>query len=144
VIVFGALNVMFGGLGLACIPLMFVALAAMPEAAELGVSMKVWTAISYSINFACSVWLLVLGIGLLNCKRWGRTGSIAYAWFNLLFAAVGMVVNIGYLVVSDLLPAPGEMVGLVGAIAGVALAFVYPILLIVFMKRPAVVEACRR
>jgi hypothetical protein len=92
-----------------------------------------------------SLALLVGGIGLLLVKAWGRTLSIGYAWYAIVSVVAGMLVNWLYLVQPML--AQGEAGGLgqaaaiggaVGGMIGGCFSVIYPVVLLIFMYRPAV------
>ncbi len=150
VTVFGILNIIFGILGLLCTPLAIAVtfLPNQPEGLQLGPAMKAYGIVGHIIGFAVSILLLAAGIGLLHLKRWARKASYGYGWFALVWALVGLAVNV--IVYSSMLPKaspetmPAVVGGLVGGMCGGIVGLVYPIFLIVYMKRPLVVEACQR
>ncbi|MGB7580916.1 MAG: hypothetical protein WBL85_00520, partial [Sedimentisphaerales bacterium] len=39
--------------------------------------------LSCLVSVVLSIWLIVLGIGLLRMKKWSRRGSIIYAWVSI-------------------------------------------------------------
>jgi hypothetical protein len=92
-----------------------------------------------------SLTLLVGGIGLLFVKAWGRTLSIGYAWYAIVSVVAGMLVNWLYLLQPML--AQGEAGGLgqaaaiggaVGGMISGCFSVIYPVVLLIFMYRPAV------
>jgi len=144
VTVFGILNIVFGSLGLLCMPVGLIAILAMPNAINTAATVKAWMLLSGVVGLACTIFLIVVGIGLLYLKAWARTGSLVYGWFAIIWGIIGTVVNFGlipsggYGLSHDALP--GTIHGIIGGLVGL----IYPILLIVFMRRPNVKEACTR
>jgi uncharacterized membrane protein len=88
--------------------------------------------------------LIAAGIGLLYLKAWARVLSLGYGWFAIVWGIIGMVVNVG-LITSGAYGAPRDAVGgMMGGVFGGLVGLIYPILLIVFMRRPNVKDACTR
>ena len=155
-LVFGILNSVFGLLGLcgtaASSAMFFVDLPQDPgmpnPALELIRSDSTYRLIMQTmIVLGClaSLALLVGGIGLLLVKAWGRTLSIGYAWYAIVSVVAGMLVNWLYLLQPML--AQGEAGGLgqaaaiggaVGGMISGCFSVIYPVMLLIFMYRPAV------
>ena len=75
VTVFGILNIVFGGLGLLCMPVALLPIflpAEMQQGTQLGPGMKAYLGVTLVIGFFCNILLVATGIGLLNLKRWAR------------------------------------------------------------------------
>ena len=144
VTVFGVLNIVFGSLGLLCTPFGMIATFAMPDVLNPSPGFKGWLIFSYLVGFACTIWLLVLGIGLLNLKRWSRTGSIAYGWFAIVFGIIGMIVDFAAIASGGLSPTDEALPGFIGGIFGGLIGLAYPIVLLVFMNKTATVESCAK
>lgn len=142
VTVFGILNVVFGGFGLLCSPFGMAGMIMLGDIYDRSPGFKAWLLASYGVSFACAIWLLALGIGLLRLRRWARSGSIAYGWFSIAFGTVGLLVNVGMLATDSLSLPPEAMPGFIGGTIGGLIGFIYPILLIVFMRKPAARDAC--
>lgn len=162
-IVFGILNILFGVLGLcgtAGSSAMF--LVEMPrdpalpnpmlELLDSNPSYRLFLQVSIALGGLASLALLAAGIGLLLAKAWGRTLSVGYAWYAIVAAIVGMVVNWVYVlqpmlaaVKADPGPAAaGALGGAVGGMVGGLFGLAYPIVLLVFMNRAALREALAR
>jgi hypothetical protein len=159
VTVFGVLNIVFGVFGL--LSLLFAA-AFLAAAKATGAHRplvfetlhshvyRVWTTVSLPLGFVAAGVLVVAGVGLLVMKRWARVMTIVYAIYALVQALAGIAITF-----TVLLPAAVEassrrgpeaiaaIAGFVGAIVGGVLGLAYPILLLIFMTRPRVVEAFR-
>lgn len=142
VTVFGILNIVFGGLGLLCMPFTLIASFVFPDVLHPSAGFKMWIIFTSVVSLGCSIWLLVLGIGLLNLKRWSRTGSIAYGWFQIVFGIIGLIVNFGAVLTGGLTLSAEAIPGFIGGIFGGLIALAYPVLLLVFMNRPTAVAAC--
>ncbi|MEI6211425.1 MAG: hypothetical protein WCR06_07340 [bacterium] len=153
VTVFGILNIVFGAMGLVCMPISLLMTFAMPvqgnpflQAMRDNPLLHVWTYVSGVLGlFGCSV-LLAAGIGLLKVKPWARLASIGYGIFAIVAGLIGLVIQL--LVMVPLLrdapsgPAGAAVFGgVVGGVIGGCVGQIYPILLIIFMMRPTVKAA---
>lgn len=156
VTVFGILNIVFGALALICTPFslafLFVPNPAMETpamAAFANPAYRAWTLAMGVAGMGVSVLLIVAGIGLLKCRPWGRKISIGYAVYTIVASLVGAAVSAIMLAsvansASGGSPETGVMLagGIGGTIGGACFALIYPIILLVFMFRPSVVDAC--
>jgi uncharacterized membrane protein len=97
--------------------------------------------------------LLAFGIGLLFLQNWARIGSIVYAVVAIVFLVVSSVVGWPFtksIVEQAAVQAPGALMGLIQAITKIMFVFViifklaYLVLLLFFMTRTNVIEACER
>lgn len=122
VAVFGVLSTVFGGLGILWAP--FGARS------------------TFALSVVYAIWLLVLGIGLLNGKRWSRTGSIAYGWFMTLWILSSVIMSCSALAGGGVSLSDEATAIFIGESCGRLIGLAYPIALIVFMNRPAAVESC--
>ena len=141
---FGILNIVFGGLALLCTPFSAFAVFSMPNEFNPAQWYKGWLIFSSALSVICSAWLLALGIGLLCLKRWSRTGSIVYAWITIVFGVIGMVINFAAMTSGGISMSPETSAGFIGGLFGGLIGLVYPILLLIFMKRKPAVESCTR
>jgi hypothetical protein len=149
VTVFGILNIVFGALGLLSMPCALFFMFAMPgKVMNPTRAVKAWLLFSSLIGFAAAILLIITGIGLLNLKAWARKCAIGYGWFAVIWGVLGTIINIvlmtsgayGYSQQAQ----PGAMSGMIGGTIGGLFGLIYPILLIVFMHRPNVKNACNR
>lgn len=159
VIVFAALNILFGALGL-CGTILNVVIAFVPIAGDDPMSRvvrdhpgtQIYFYVSYAVTFVASAWLLASGIGLLLRQNWARAGSVAYGWFAIAQTIATQGLN--YLLVLRPLMAemeksplqPAERMGMLGGIVGVTacggvVGLAYSALLIYFMTREHVRRA---
>lgn len=143
VTVFGILNIIFGSLGLICTPVGLVAIFVMPNAMNPAGGALAWLLLSLAIGFACTILLLTVGIGLLYLKAWARIWCLGYGWFAIGWGIIGMVVNIG-LSISGADGYNQDTPGMIGGLCGGLIGFVYPILLVVYMRSSNVKNACIR
>jgi hypothetical protein len=152
--VFGIINLVFGVFGLlGGLFALLVPVLPRPAGAENPVlklldesaAYRVFYWISTPLGVAASVLLGVAGIGLLRNRSWGRALSLAYAWYGLVAALVGVAAT-WFLVLQPLLARiDGEsgvarmamLVGVIGGGIGSLAAFVYPAVLLVFMRTDA-------
>lgn len=142
VTVFGILNIVFGGFGILCSPFGMIGAFVLTDTFNRSPGYKAWLMGNYVVGFACAIWLLSLGIGLLRLRRWARTGSIAYGGLSIALGVLGMLVNFGLLATGGLDLPPEAQPGFIGGTIGGLIGLIYPILLIVFMRRPAAETAC--
>lgn len=151
VTVFGILNIVFGSLGLMCTPLAIAALwiPRQPGVMQMGAAMMAYTIVGYIVGFFCAILLLAAGIGLLYQKRWARQWSYGYGWFAIVWAIIGIIISVA-LMASGIQGSGGleetaaKVGGVVGGMCGGIIGLIYPIILVVFMRRPNVVEACQK
>jgi hypothetical protein len=155
-LVLGILNIVFGVLGLcgtaASSAMFFVEMPQDPgmpnPALELIRSDSTYRLIMQTmIVLGClaSLALLVGGIGLLLVKAWGRTLSIGYAWYAIVAVVAGLLVNWLYLLQPMLSQGEagglGQAAAIGGAVGGMisgCFSVIYPVMLLIFMYRPAV------
>lgn len=141
VTVFGILNIIFGAMGLLATPLGILVIFATPRTMNLSAGVKVWLLFGSLVGLACAVVLIVTGIGLLKLKPWARIWTFGYGLFAIGWGILGMIVNIismstgGYGYSSQQLP------GVIGGFCGGIVGLIYPILLVVFMRKENVIQA---
>jgi hypothetical protein len=155
VTVFGILNIVFAGigaLGILAIGLLSVAghgsYNFMTQVMQGGTLYAAWIKLNMVLGFVSDVVLLVAGIGLLMLKSWARIASIAFAIFSIVMMLIGEVVNCIFPVQTTqpmhgtrTSEAIGYIAGNVGFLLGIFVGLVYPILLLVFMRRASVIAA---
>ena len=144
--VFGVLNIVFGALGLCATPFSLTGAFSRsgPLAALADDSLwRTYSLVSGIVSLAVSVVLIVAGIGLLKTLRWARLVSIYYAVFSLVWGGMGLAFTVVYVLpkITAQVSWPAAVGGVVGGVAGGVLALAYPVLLLIFMTRPAMVRA---
>lgn len=169
VTVFGILNIVFGILGLICTPFGLLVLAipkeqmakmqppGAPENLAMNFMMENQTyrtglVVLAIIGVLLGIILLTSGIGLLKMKSWGRLLSIYYAiaaivmvFASVTFTYFAYIVPLGELIEKANNPANnGAIASAYLGLGGSILNFTYPILLLIFMNRPIVLDSMRR
>ena len=147
--VFGILNIVFGALGLVSSGagvIFFIFLRSTELGQEIYSTMDAQFSESHQIFLqfsSCfggilSLILLAFGVGLLRERNWGRTGSLGYAAFQLLYTVAGTAMSMSMMKNDEtfLLSAGGTM-------CGVLFSLIYPICILFFLTRPNVVEALK-
>lgn len=158
VTVFGILNIVFGALGLICTPFSLALLFVPTESPVMNTpamaafnnpAYRAWTLSMGVAGMVVAVLLIVAGIGLLQCRPWGRKMSIGYAVYTMVMSLVSAGVSAVWLTsmaggAAEGGPQAGAMLfgGIGGAVGGTCIALIYPIFLLVFMFRPGVIQAC--
>jgi hypothetical protein len=151
--VFGVLNIIYGGIGVICNPIIAVGNAIVTgQAGQAGNPILDKTldpgyrqgGIVFAVlsTIACAV-LLLAGIGLLTSRRWGRTLSMGYGFYEILHAVAFLVFN--YIFILGPIFAESRQAntpeatanavgGAVGMIGVILVAMIYPVVLLIFMK----------
>lgn len=158
VTVFGILNIVFAAFGI--FGLIFsIALFYLPADTNNPViklihespAYAAWIKVCIPLGLLSCAVLLAAGIGLLRLRPWGRTLSIAYAIYAVVFGLVGTVVNFIF-VTQPMIEqahqqqgpqAAGAMGAVIGGSIGGCFGLIYPVLLLIFMLRPVVAAAFR-
>ena len=162
VTVFGALNLVFGGMGFFCLALSAVTwLLPMPQAQgnpvldlmQKNETYALITKIGTGLGLVASVVLLAAGVGLLKMKTWGRLLSIVYAVYAISMSLIMLGVNWVFLIQplideANKLPPGPERAGIIGGAFGSAVGGcfgpIYPVFLLVFMLLPSTRAAFER
>jgi hypothetical protein len=146
--VFGILHCIFGTLGLAIgaasLTQVEQSLATFKSIGLGGGMLEGWLRFSSYLSPLLSLILLILGIGLLLKKPWGRSGSIIYSYVGIALTVIGVIITAISFSSSGAGGGPGLIGALFGSILGGIISVIYPILTIVFMRRPNVKEALER
>ena len=143
--VFGIINIVWGAMGILAIPLGIIMMFIRPRNISLSESFRVRLMLSSVVGLACAVLLIVTGIGLLKLKSWARVWTLGYGLFAIGWGILGMIVNIifmssgGYGYSSQQMP--GMVGGVIGGFCGGIVGLIYPILLVVFMRKENVIQA---
>ena len=162
-VVFGILNLAFFGMGLCgiaiSIPLLFVQQNAtaprnpMIELMQSNAVFRAFNMVSVGLGLVGAIVLCVAGIGLLLMRNWGRLLSIGYSIYTIVMGLVAIAVNASLIWLPLLQRAnepgaspqdTGMAIGaVVGGAVGGCLGMLYPIVLLIFMLRPAFVTELR-
>jgi NADH:ubiquinone oxidoreductase subunit 5 (subunit L)/multisubunit Na+/H+ antiporter MnhA subunit len=166
--VFGILHVIMGAYGvfgiiigilamaginpfLAFMPKTPEAVAQMEQQAAMQKEMIPVSVISIILTIAITFLILRAGILMLKRRRSGLKWSNRYAWVSLVGKVFGVVVAVIYtfpMIKGTIASTPGaksmpavmESVMIVSMIIGVLIPFIYPILTLVLLNRPATKE----
>jgi len=110
-----------------------------------------WLKISFLLGIPSCAVLAASGIGLLLLKPWARILSVIYAVYAIVLGLIGTVLNVIFLVLPMLHQAQGQngpeaagaIGGAIGGSVGGCIGLIYPVLLLIFMTRPKLVDAFR-
>lgn len=159
VTVFAILNLIFGGIGLACSPLGLLVLVAPQggapnpavDALHYSLIYKAWYIGIIVLGTVAAAALIASGVGLWKQAGWGRKLAIGYAVYAIGAGILGQVMNAIYvyrpsLQILEFEGGNPEVVGgliggLIGGICGSCIGLLYPLILLFFMMRREVVEA---
>ena len=161
VTVFGILNIVFGILGVCGTAFGLVSIFAqealqppgapvnpVQEAMNASDGYQAFLIGASAVGMVATIALIISGAGLLNGKLYGRTLSIWYAIYGIISVIVGLIANIVFVfgpVFEQLDQMPdgpekiGATAGLYGGVFGSCIGMIYPVLLLIFMKRRNVV-----
>jgi hypothetical protein len=143
VMVFGVLNIIFGGIGLLWSPVSIFGLVISSGASEeITRGYEMFLLLMNLVGFGFSIWLLTLGIGLLIMKKWARRGSVLYGWLGILLSFTETAVNILARIFSWITVPEGGAAGyIVGNCICLVGGLIYPVLLLIFMQTARVKQA---
>ena len=141
VAVFGILNITFAVLGMLLSPVSIYGIIKSGESITNS-GYKIFLLSMNFVGFGFSVWLLVMGIGLLKMHNWARLGSIIYACVGIVLTVFETGINflamrLDWIIVPDAQRAEFNVSICVGLIGGL----VYPVLLLIFMQTAKVKKA---
>jgi len=153
VTVFGILNIGYALWKFVGLLLMGVALrmnlSANPALAALNSDpvYKAWSHFSVVIGVVFGIVLIASGIGLLLQQNWARIVAIIYAVLEMIVVVAGAVFTQRVMMQTMTAQVHGAPAGVIAAFAqiglvvGIVIGLAYPVLLLVFMTRPKVVES---
>ncbi len=143
VTVFGILNIVFGGLGLLCMPFVVFGFLYADRFVQVEITFadKIWSLFGFIVGFGFSIWQLTLGIGLLTLRSWARRGTIGYAYADIVWTLLGVGWNILALYLGWTTPMEGGLTAYIGGTCGVLFSLIYCVLLLIFMQTTKVKRA---
>lgn len=150
VTVLAIINIAFGTLGLLCTPIAFLGvMVPQPNSPfQMEAGMKIFTAVGAVLGLIFATLLIASGIGLLHQQRWARRIAYFYGWIAVIWGIIGLVINaVSMGSALSGVPesqAPAVMGGMVGSMCGGVIGLIYPIVLIIFMRKSQIVQACNR
>lgn len=139
--VLGILNIIFGTLGLICLPLSLMGVGIMGNEREFRAlyneSQMTWMTLNIVFNIPLAIMELASGVGLASYREWGRKLSIAFATLGIMLS---IVYPVGMIMMESSSGSPDKMIGFVLGSCG---GMIYPIILLVFMFQARVKTALR-
>lgn len=144
--VFGICNIVFGSLGLLCMPLTAALLAAVvlgKTQESYGPLHNAWLVFTVVLGIFLAGGLVLSGIGLCRFREWGRKLALVCAGVDVTESFISFAVNLttSPLIVKHHLDCSKHWMA-VGLFVGVLIiGLAYPVALIVFLRRPAAREA---
>lgn len=157
-LVFGILNIVFGAFSVCGIFGLVAMLAGIVKQPPISADLveapiyKAWIVLSLLISIVMTPLLIISGIGLIRLQEWARKLSLFYAIFNIIFVVIATIVQTFIFTLpviqrasADGGPeAAGAMGGAIGgAIGGLCGGMIYPIFLVIFMRRRVLIDAIR-
>jgi len=156
--VISILNIVFGGLGLLCIPFNLMAIHLATKTLDhvhlvtqtvgnslmMSPLMRNWLVFSSVWGVIGSGILLASGIGLWKLKPWARKLAVGYAVLAIMLGLAGIVIVIiafGGGGAGNELEHVQRIGGIVGGVIGGLVGMVYNILIIVFLTKPSAKQA---
>lgn len=158
VTVIGILNIVFGTCALFCLPFAvigFLATRAIGQNAILDLMdqvpfYKFWSIGMSGMGILVGIALIIAGILLLMMKDMGRLITIGYGFYGVTVSLVNLLVNLIFasgplMAQMNQSTGPEAAGGAIGGVIGMGCSFflglLYPIAVLFFLTRPAVVEA---
>jgi hypothetical protein len=144
--VFGILNVVFGSLGLLCMPLtagIMVYLLMGKAPAAYGPLHNGWLVFSLILGTFSAGALLLSGIGLCRFREWGRKLALVCAGVEIVQALVSFVINLmtSPLLLKHQLDCSKYWLSFSLFAVVLAIGLAYPVALLVYLRRPAARDA---
>jgi hypothetical protein len=140
VTVFGVLNIVVGCYHLVRdSPGLYKIIAATFKNSEKITSSGIFVLLLLIAGIGLTIWLLVLGIGLLTMKRWSRRGSVMFARIMIVF----IVITLGSMIIAILMEWSRWHNVLNFSINNciAVINWIYYVLLLIFMKTEKVKQA---
>lgn len=104
-----------------------------------------WTIAGNVLSFLLSLLLLAAAIGAMQLRRWSRTGMITWAITTIVLTFIQVVVSITMIAphLTDNMPAnpavrTGAQIGYWGVTLFILALLIYPIFVIVYLRRPEI------
>ncbi len=158
VTVLSIISIVFALLGVICVPLGLTAyfVPAMQQgnpgiaAVKSDTPLFAWVLISNLIGFVMSIVLMAGAIGSLKLMTWARHLMLAYAAISIVVTIVVTIVNTIWLtpvMVQSTVPEAQAIVkwsSYIGAVIGMLFGLTMPVLVLIFFRKPHVVDAFER
>ena len=138
---FGVFNIAIGGLCLFTSPCTILGIAMSGETYGMGVGYTLFVLLTYLLGLILYFWQMSLGAGLIMLKKWARRGTVKYAWIAVLWWVFRRVIDVFALWAGWVSPAEGDTPVFIGRMCLSSMGFIYPVLLLIFMRTEKVKEA---
>ena len=136
--IFGALNIVYGGFHILSSPFAILGYIYLHGEGKVTLEEMAVGMFNTTIGFCITVWLVILGIGLLKFKKWSRRGCVMYSWVDIAVILLGAI---GYTVLAFIPEAMPQEEILAILIVDAPLSLIYPVLLLIFMQTAKVKDA---
>lgn len=118
------------------------------EAMKKDPTLATWTKFSLPLTVVLGLALLAFGIGLLFSKDWARLGSIVWSVLEIVIVIFGtlLVWPVMQRAMAQMPNMPHGMVegfATIGLVIGLVFGLAYPALVLFYMTRDNVIEACQ-
>jgi hypothetical protein len=108
---------------------------------------RAWSHFSMVIGVVFGIVLIASGIGLLLLQKWARIVAIVYSVLEMIVVLASAVFSQRLMTQAMTSQIQGASAGVIAVVAqvsfalGILLGLAYPVLLLIFMTRPKIVEA---
>jgi hypothetical protein len=108
---------------------------------------KAWTQFSVVAGVVFGIVLIASGIGLLLLQNWARILSVIYSVLEMIVVVAGTVFTQRVMMqtmTAQIHGAPAGVIAVfaqIGLVLGIVIGLAYPVLLLIFMTRPKIIEA---
>jgi hypothetical protein len=108
---------------------------------------QAWIHFSVVAGIVLGVVLIASGIGLLFLQNWARIVAVIYSVLDIIVVVAGALFSPRVMPQAVMSQAHGaqaavfELSAKIGMVIGVGIGLVYPVLLLIFMTRPKIIEA---
>jgi hypothetical protein len=108
---------------------------------------RAWSHFSVVIDVVFGIVLIASGIGLLLLQNWARILAIIYSVLEMIVVLAGAVFSQRLLMQAMTTQVHGAPAGVIEVVAkisfalGIVIGLAYPVLLLIFMTRPKIIEA---
>ncbi len=158
VTVLSIISIVFAALGVICVPIGIVSyfIPTVQEsnpgiaAVKNNPPLFAWVLASNLFGFVMSIVLMAAAIGSLKLLKWARSLMIAYSIIGILTSIIVTVINTIWLTPVMIQNAPAQAQGIVkvssyvGAVIGLVFGLTMPVLVLIFFRKPHVVDAFER
>ena len=141
--VFGVLNIIYGGLFILLTPISIFGYIAEGWKGDISYREMTWSLFNIIIGFGVTIWLVILGIGLLKLKKWARRGCVVYGWVDIVYILLAAIADIIFISLGwiKMFSNEGMLANISTEFLNIVISLIYPVLLLIFMKTRKVRQA---